>query len=74
MNQNDKIQKLLNELFETAKERSKNAIFNDGKSIDYAYTVGFYESAYSNMLKDMNLTEEQMDILTRRCTSIENNG
>ena len=68
MNQNDKIQTLLNELFEAAKEHSKNAIFNDGTKVDYAYTVGFYESAFSNMLKDMNLTEEQMDFLTIRCT------
>lgn len=65
MNQNDKIQTILNELFEAAKEHSKNF---DGTKVDYAYIVGFYESVFSNMLKDMNLTEEQMDILTRRCT------
>lgn len=67
MNHEQQIQASLEAMFETAKERSINAIFNDGTKIDYAFVTGWYESAFSNMLKDMNLTKEQMDLLIRRC-------
>lgn len=67
MNKEQQIQASLEVMFETAKEFSMNAVFNDGTKIDYAYVTGWYESAFGNILKDMNLTKDQMDILIRRC-------
>ena len=67
MNQEQQIQASLESMFDFAKEQSKNTLFNDGNKVDNAYIVGFYESAFSFMLKDMNLTKDQMDLLIRRC-------
>jgi len=70
MNKEQQIQASLDALFENAKESSQNASWNVDKTVNYAYVTGYYESAFSNMLKDMNLTKAQMDILIKRCEII----
>jgi hypothetical protein len=67
MNKEQRIQTLLDTLFENAKESSQNASWNIDKTVNYAYVTGYYESSFSNLLKSMNLTKAQMDILSQRC-------